>query len=272
MMRRTIFGLACLLFAVALSAPEARASNHDERNRVRGEVLKMDGDRMWIKSDQGQQIEVDLSRLPKDSRRSLDRGDFVTVRGEPTGGDPQKPTKFEARSISGRDVSGDVDGRRQIRGEVVRVEGNRMWLMADAGQQVEVDISRVAGDSRRSLNRGDRLIVVGEPKAGDPQKPTKFEAHGIRGKDVVDDPAGRNQGDRYQANRYPGDSGRLRGAVASVDGNLAWVDPGSGGRQVQVDISRLSDSEQRALKRGGEFVFIGERKGEQFVAREVRDR
>jgi hypothetical protein len=262
-MRRTAFGLACLLSTVLLSGiggPEAFADD-GERNRVRGEVLKIDGNRMWIKADQGQQIEVDISRLSGDSRRSLNRGDHVTVQGEPTGGDPQKPIKFEARSIRGKDVVDDQD-RRELRGEVVRVNGNRMWMKADAGQQVEVDISRLSGDSRRSLNRGDRLVVVGEPKGGDPQKPTRFEAHGIRGKDVVDDSSG---------GRHPGGSGQLRGAVASVDGNLAWVDPGTG-QQVQVDITRLSDSEQRALKRGGEFVFIGERRGEQFVAREVRSR
>jgi len=273
-MKRLSMSFACLLFTViAWSGGVQPAAAEDEgRHRIRGEVLKIDGNRVWIKAQEGQQVEVDVSKLSAEARRSLNPGDQVVVVGDVTGGDPQKPSTFAARGLRGKDVVGDRvgrdqadDGRNRIRGEVLKVDGNRMWIKAREGQQVEVDISRLAADSRRSLNRGDEVVVLGDVTGGDPQKPNKFEARGIRGPDVVDD---RVSGARDRNDR----NGReeLIGPLAAVDSGLAWVMVG--GQQVPVDISNLSNAEQRSLRAGGEYVFIGERRNNRFVAQEVRNR
>jgi ribosome maturation factor RimP len=144
--------------------------------RVKGEVARIEGNRIWLRAQTGQQVEVDVSGIDADRREDLDQGDDIVVLGQATDGDPNRPNKVRASEI--RD-EGRADGRDRFRGSIVRVDGNRMWVAAETGQQVEVDISKVREGRRQNLAQGDQVLVVGEAK-GSSDRPSQFEARRVR--------------------------------------------------------------------------------------------
>lgn len=186
-MHRVWIPIVCVLFIVgsaqawpsggdrSMTPRLVRDDDRGERTRVRGEIIRTGRDFIVVRSDQGRDVAIDVSRLSRDRARDYRIGDQVVVLGTVTG-----DRQLVAEDITARDGNDDRrgDGRDRVHGEVLKIERDRMWIKADRGQQVEVDLTRLGNDALRSLRRGDEVIVTGEA-IGDRDKPSQFVAYRI---------------------------------------------------------------------------------------------
>ena len=274
-----------------------RGASASERERFRpkgweqlhGQVVSVEGSeghRLRIKTDEGENVIVDMSRLPdrrEEMIRALRPGAAITVIGD---GD-SRTDRFVARNIrfddrdvnrralgsgstaSGSTASGSTaGGNRTIRGTLVDVEGAQQHLVrlrTDDGRTVMVDMSNLSDrreDTVRRLRSGASITVVGDDSRGD-----RFVAREIRwtDRDVAAGTSGAAGGNRT-----------IRGTVVDIEGaqqHLVRLRTDDG-KTVMVDMSSLPDRREdmvRRLRAGASLTVVGDdSRGDRFVAREIR--
>jgi hypothetical protein len=232
-----------------------------------------------MKTDDGQNVIVDMSRLPdrrEEMIRALRPGAAITVIGD---GDSRsdrfvaRNIRFDDKDVNRRALSGSggstvAGGNRTIRGTVVDVEGSQQHLVrlrTDDGQTVMVDMSNLPDrreDVVRRLRTGASVTVVGDDSRGD-----RFVAREIRWNDR--DVAGGGTG-------TAGGNRTIRGTVVDVEGSQQHLVRlrTDDGKTVMVDMSNLPDRREdvvRRLRKGASVTVVGDdTRGDRFVAREIR--
>jgi translation initiation factor IF-1 len=164
----TAVGLFAFLPLVSVSpSVQAAARGGSEYRRSAGQqtltgtvTRDLSGDRFEIRADNGRTYRVRVGRY--DEPRSLDRGDRVRVIGQFRNNDV-----LVARSIEFlRDTGGSSNVRRSLTGVVTRdLRGDLFELRADNGRTYRVRVGRY--NEPRSLDRGDRVRVIGEMRSDD---------------------------------------------------------------------------------------------------------
>jgi hypothetical protein len=267
-----------------------RSATPAERERFRprgseqlhGQVVSIEGSdqrRLRLKTDDGQNVIVDISGLPdrrEEMVRALRPGAAITVIGD---GDSRsdrfvaRNIRFDDKDLNRRALSGSggstvAGGNRTIRGTVVDVEGANQHLVrlrTDDGRTVMVDMSNLPDrreDVVRRLRTGASVTVVGDDSRAD-----RFVAREIRWNDS--DVAGGSTG-------AAGGNRTIRGTVVDVEGaqqHLVRLRTDDG-KTVMVDMSSLPDRREdmvRRLRAGASVTVIGDdSRSDRFVAREIR--
>jgi preprotein translocase subunit YajC len=224
MTRHAILASA-LLLGLLVAAPSWAAV-------VEGTVESVSGDTATIRSDDGGTFTVDLAGIGAAGRGSAVAGQHVTVEGNYT-----RDVTFAASSVS----SGTQrpSGSPTIHGTVQSVSGKTLMVQSYDGGVFTVDASQVA--SLPSLRPGDAVTVTGNYPGGVT----------IAASDIRPSP-------RPQEVAQPGrqEWQRVHGRVEKVqDRTLTFK--ADDGRTLSVDMSRVSQSVQRALSPGEGATLIG---------------
>jgi len=159
-----------------------RAERGEMRMRgTAGTISEISGDTITLKSLNGQAVKVKVSdkteyRKEEQLAKLSDfkPGDFIMVRGEPTGEGEYKAEAIMSRPANGRFMmGGEGMGTRFIAGEVKAIDGTKLTIhrIDDQDQAIEVDENtsfRKQGESITlpDIKVGDRVFGRGEMKNG----------------------------------------------------------------------------------------------------------
>jgi uncharacterized protein YdeI (BOF family) len=167
--------------------PQAQAEHRGprgERGEIRmrgtaGAISEINGDTITLKSFNGENVKVKVSdkteyRKEQQPAKLTDfkPGDFIMVRGEPSGGGEYKAEAIMSRPANGRFMmGGEGMGTRFIAGEVKAIDGTKLTVhrIDDQDQTIEVDENtsfRKQGESITlpDIKVGDKVFGRGEMK------------------------------------------------------------------------------------------------------------
>jgi hypothetical protein len=120
----------------------------------------------------------------------------------------------------------------EVIGVVEAVSNEVATLRLDDGRTVKIDITKLARDEKRELERGKRVMISGQ-----------FIAQSVRTARAVRD-------DRSEV------SARHHGVIEKVDGRYATLKDDDG-RVLRIDLSDLDDGDRRDFKRGDVVTVLG---------------
>lgn len=243
------------------------STDRDEPGRWRrhhGTVESRSGNRMTFRADSGRTWEVDLSNVPDNQRRGLERGEAVTIAGVPEG------QRFVARYIAQEDRKqpGWQAGlpprgtELTIHGQASSFEGRTFRFSSIDGQLMMVDSSKVSDGEHRLLASGQPVVVVGTRGQGDTivaRQVTRDERRSRRPLDQIDPGVQNVQ--------------TLNGRVQSVSGDEVQIRTDEG-RNVTLDITAVREKIVRQLQPGDRITVTGFYRGESramFSVRSLRE-
>ncbi len=147
---KSYFSCLSLILCLALSSPIGFALADDATpkgwmGRVRGEVIKIDGDVYTVEDDLGRQLRLQVtSKLERDD--SIQVGDEIMARTTHHG------KEFYIKSI--KKISSAVLASRLIEGKVVKIEGESYLVEDISGREIRLHV-----DGRTSK---DGNITIGD--------------------------------------------------------------------------------------------------------------
>jgi hypothetical protein len=236
--------------------------------RLHGTVVSRDGDRVRFRADNGRTYDVDISDVPQNQRRGLERREGVTIAGVPDG------QRFVARYIDqddgGRAGSepnwkAGLPPRGQdvtIHGQATSFEGRTFRFSSIDGQLMMVDSSKVSDAQHRLLASGQPVTIVGERTHGDTivaSQVSRDERHDRR-------PIGQIDPGVQRAHT-------LQGRVQSASGDTVQMRTDDG-RNVTLDITAVRNRIARQLQQGDRITVTGfyrEESKSMFSVRSLRE-
>lgn len=236
--------------------------------RLHGTVESRDGERLRFRADNGRTYDVDISGVPQNQRRGLERREGVTIAGFPEG------QRFVARYVQQDDggQAGRDPGWRAglpprgaeltIHGQASSFEGRTFRFSSIDGQLMMVDSSRVSDNEHRLLASGQPVTVVGVRGQGDTivaRQVSRDDRHSRRPLGQIDPGVQNVQ--------------TLHGKVQSVSGDTVQLRTDEG-RNVELDITAVRERIVRQLQPGDRISVTGfyrEESKAKFSVRSLRE-
>ena len=254
MVGRVEGGMYRAFWARARENDDVFTTDRDEPGRWRrlhGIIESRDGERLRFRADNGRTYDVDVSGVPQNQRRGLERREGVTIAGFPEG------QRFMARYIhqddggqAGRDPGWQAGlpprgTELTIHGQASSFEGRTFRFSSIDGQLMMVDSSRISDNEHRLLASGQPVTVVGVRGQGDTivaRQVTRDDRHDRRPLGKIDPGVQNVQ--------------TLNGKVQSVSGDTVQLRTDEG-RNVTLDITAVREKIVRQLQPGDRITVTG---------------
>jgi hypothetical protein len=233
-------------------SPSANPPSGSRWDRIRGTVQNVSGKAVTVRTDDNRTITVDTSQVRSEAS-GLKPGDRVIV-----GGEIDQSNRVTARYLREEATAGSLPADQgqwqRVHGQVQSVEGSKLRFRTDDGRVLNVDMSAVGPETRRSLTKNEGATLIGFPGSGN-----QFRAEYIQ-QDTSDPSRGGRIGGQpvappAQAKASSGKgSQRVHGQIGAIGGTTLDLKTDDG-RTLVVDVGQVDPDTVKSLT-GGERVTV----------------